>query len=348
MKRKAFSFWVTVVSCVAFSSQAAPSAKSPENISLARNPNKVADLSAHAKAALVLAPQRKIDVKGTYIVHTWWLAADELIFEPGAKLVFDPSGRDDRGWDGLVAREIIIKEPSKGATITWLKPRAGLGATRGQAADGSAGEGYDSAGARGAEGGVGVTGRAGADAPDLMLVVRTLVNGGLTIDFSGANGGRGGPGQRGGNGGAGAQGHPAHEKMYFHQAVGCAGGPGTGGAGGPGGRGGQGGAGGPGGAGGNVTLISIKDAVPTLERAIRINVGGGNGGAPGTPGLGGAGGKGGPGGQTDTWCTRGRGPGANGAHGGKGIPGTKGEHGPAGQLFTAYITDAQLHKLFGF
>jgi len=158
----------------------------------------------------------------------------------------------------------------------------------------------------------GVPGHAGGN---VFLDVENGIDGNLTVDLTGQNGGAGGPGGPGPGGQAGVRGANAVEGLFDCRS--------GGGDGGPGAQGGQGQAGGNGGDGGSGGDLFISRALePQESRIIRAL----NGGALGSPGQGGPGGPGGPGGEGGSGSLK-----CSGGHGGpQGPPGTAGPNGNPG------------------
>lgn len=310
---------------------------------------------SRTRGALALDPQRRVVISGTVVWPTWFLSTRELVFEPGATLVFGRLPPDYAGRLELVADRIVIRDPQQPGVITWSRPEREAPREIGQAATGSPGRGIGAGGGQGAQGEQGLQGSQGADAPDIEVFVRTIATGTLVVDFAGSDGGQGGVGQRGGQGGPGTQGESSRTARQSLPFGGwtyrpwCDAGPGHGGPGGPGGRGGDGGVGGTGGRGGDVTLTSDPESIERIRRAIRVVNRGGEGGPGGGAGLGGLGGAGGPVGPVTRYCTDpGDRHGAAGGPGGSGQAGQRGTQGSAGQQYFSQLTAAQFAALFGF
>lgn len=330
----------------------APTA-APQRIDLSERAEIIADVSARVRATCVMDPQRKFEVKGTQEATSWWIAAHEIVFHPNATLVFPSSVYSQSHELFLVANKVVLVDPSKPPTISWGKPSRNVPADRGQASSGPPGAGDGAAGTGGSPGTPGIPGEGGGDAPSITLIARSL-NGALTVDFSGGRGGAGGSGQKGGDGGAGARGSRARQARSsgpFGMTIWepwCEAGPGHGGRGGDGGPGGGGGTGGRGGRGGAVTIVSLKDGLPTFTQAIRTDVGGGAGGDGGAPGPGGNAGAGGPEGELANFCNSAGRNGSAGASGGQGLKGEKGDPGTAGRTYVSVLTTEQFSQLFCF
>jgi len=260
-------------------------------------------------------------VSGTKKFDGWFLKADKIVFEPGATLVFSRTALSSRRQFWVVAKELVVKDQANPGTITWEKgdPPAPPQAP-GEAPPGGNGPQDDAAGLPGNEGTKGSPGLAGANGPQITLVVLKVPSSGVLVDLTGGNGGQGGPGMKGGRGGTGAKGHPASQS-----AVDCKRGAGNGGAGGSGGKGGPGGDGGVGGAGGTFLLVSEAELLSSLTQKFRVKVSAGTGGTGGQGGQGGDGGPGGAGGQEARPLCRG-----NGSQGGNGGPGAAGPGGSPG------------------
>jgi len=326
----------------------------PQKIDLVDQADTIAGVAARAKATVALNPQRRIVIDGQVTFGSQVVTAREIVFKPKGRMVFTDATPNTSGHFFLVADRIIVEDPNNPGTISWEQSIPGKPSDRGQATVGSGGSGEGAAGGAGATGASGATGSPGQNAPELTVMVRTIGNGGLVVDFGGGEGGEGGMGQAGGAGGAGAQGSGARQARQGLPFGGtawlpyCESGPGMGGQGGSGGTGGQGGIGGRGGNGGNVTLVSTPNNLPTLFQAVRVGMGGGKGGKGGAAGTGGAAGAGGPEGPLANFCNSAGRNGAAGAAGSSGSVGPSGEQGRAGQPFVAQLEDKQFESLFGF
>lgn len=253
-----------------------------------------------------------ISISGEYHAKGWILKADTIVFDDGAKLVFDDVSAP---YWVIVAKELKFSAPNYRGVI--LRPR---GVLAGAGAGGATPQGRPNTppqapnkdhgypGQGGSAGGVG--GRGGTQQLPPLFIVANAVSFQPTGDQSsgfldlriwlpgidGGVGGRGGTGGQGGDGGSGGNG--------VSQMFDCAGGPGDGGNGGDGGPGGQGGPGGSGGNGGDVYYVGSRQALDELEFSRVLNPGGqpGAGGGPGKPG---SGGNGGPRGARTGWCNGG-------------------------------------------
>lgn len=326
----------------------------PENMSLSDRANEIAQLSSLVKAKSILDPAAKLVIDGTFRPNTWWLAADEVVLKPGAKIEFPASVVNVSRELYLVAEKITIEDPANPALITWEQIAPPAPPDRGQAASGAPGSGDGGNGGRGGDGAPGTSGTAGTDAPSFTLMIRTLAGGTVNLDFKGGPGGNGGMGQRGGDGGAGARGAGARQARTtgpFGVTIWqpwCESGPGQGGNGGDGGTGGMGGVGGRGGRGGSITIVSLPEGLPILTNAILRNVDGGMGGSPGATGAGGNGGAGGPEGELANFCNSAGRNGVPGHPGPGGAVGPQGEDGGAGRTFVASLTTQQFESLFGY
>lgn len=326
----------------------------PKTVDMAEEADKLSEVAARARATLVLKPDRRFVVEGDTYFGAQLLTANELVFKPKARLIFQDGTPNTAGAFYIVASKIVVEDPNKPGIITWQRNTPIAPADRGQASSGASGSGEGASGGDGASGAPGATGLTGPSAPALTVFVRNAGHGGLVIDFSGGEGGPGGVGQIGGNGGPGARGSSARQARTsgpFNTTIwlpSCESGPGQGGNGGNGGQGGPGGLGGKGGNGGNVTLVSTPDRIATLFQAVRVNMGGGEGGPGGPAGGPGQGGPGGPEGQLANFCNSAGRNGTPGSSGSSGPVGSKGEQGRAGQPFVSQLSDDQFKALFGF
>lgn len=276
-------------------------------------------------------------VRGTQLFDAYFLKADRIVFEPGAKLIFSRDALAARRHLWVVANEIVVDQGHPG-TISWEKAVASAEPPApGEAPGGNVGASDGTAGKPGRAGGIGIEGVAGEDAPQITLIVLRVPTSGVVVDLTGADGGKGGHGMQGGRGGNGAKGSPASQTMF-----GCRAGGGNGGAGGTGGVGGVGGTGGRGGAGGSFLLVSTQERLTSLSAKFRVRQAGGDGGAPGDGGHGGAFGSGGPGGADARPYCGGGSPGADGASGQPGQIGAKGRLGQEGEFTVGAATDEQL------
>lgn len=342
---------------VAFCALYAPAfAQEPQQETQTFDPSERADefgqVSSVAKPTLVFDPDRSIKISGEFVIDNWLLAAKEVIFEPGARLIFSEKARELRDEFFIVAEVIRVEGQQRPPVVTWAKPEVGPQGDRGQAQSGPHGTSAGDNGGNGTTGALGHPGTDGVAGPSLTIFATGLQGSGLVIDLGGSDGGQGGNGQKGGQGGNGAQGAPAQNAMRsafgMRTAVGCAAGPGRGGNGGTGGRGGQGGPGGIGGRGGNLTIISIPDALPTLTQLIRVDLSSGQGGEGGPRGDGGERGIGGPEGPRTSWCGPANRPGANGQPGGEGPKGERGRASQAGDFYVGSLSREKFSELFGF
>lgn len=313
--------------------------QTPKSIDISDQADVIGEVATKTRTTTVLRP--KLVIEGDYVAPTMVVAAKEIIFKPGARIVFSDSSANTAGAFFVVAGLITVEDPAKPGIITWASTVPKAPPDRGQAATG-------------AEGAQGNPGLEGKDAPAVTVIVKSIANGGLVVDTSGGTGGPGGIGQTGGTGAAGAQGSPARQartrgpfgSTIWHPW--CEAGPGWGQQGGRGGNGGTGGTGGLGGDGGNVTLVSLPESLSTLFQFIRVNTAAGAGGAGGAGGNPGVGGIGGPEGQLASFCNSAGRNGAPGAFGAPGQPGPKGDPGRSGQPFVSNLTAAQFTSLFDF
>lgn len=323
-------------------------------IQLSDRANEIAQLSALVKAKSILDPGAKIVIEGVVHANTWWIAADEIIFKPGSKLIFPLSVTSVSRDVYIVAEKITVEDALNPALITWDKTTDTPPPDRGQASAGSGGSGEGATGGRGGDGAPGTTGSIGREAPNLTILLRTLAVGTLSLDLSGAPGAQGGTGQRGGSGGSGATGSSAQQGRKggpFGTTIWlpyCEAGPGQGGRGGDGGTGGIGGTGGNGGRGGSVTIVSIPEALPVFTNALLIDTDGGRRGPGGIGGTGGDPGAGGAEGQLASFCNSAGRNGIAGSLGATGIDGSDGEDGNPGRAFVGMLTEDQFVALFGF
>ena len=281
-------------------------------------------------------------VSGTQAFNGWFLSVDTLTFKPGAQLVFSAQALNARNSYFIVARRIVVEDPTQPGVITWTKgDTASSPSVSGQAGSGNpGGDRSGDVGGRGADGSKGVDGERGTASPNFTLFVLSAPTGGVTIDFSGSKGSVGGQGMRGGDGGKGGSGHPASQSAFD-----CRRGAGNGGPGGPGGIGGPGGAGGTGGTGGTVTIVTTPGLAPTMLQRFRLDVSGGPGGDGGPGGAGGNGGQGGSGGQeARPYCRGNGGTGPTGPAGSAGSTGTAGGPGTPGDVFVGSLTEAEFNQ----
>jgi hypothetical protein len=253
------------------------------------------------------------------------MLATELSFGPGATLIFpeESSLRKDPecGRIYYIVADRITTEP-EGATITWERsPITDRPFDRGRAPAGASGAAPGEPGMNGTAGAPGNPGYGAQHGPALVLITKRI-EGKLTLDFRGQDGGSGGVGQSGGDGGSGLGGRPAVSSFFD-----CRRGPGPGGNGGNGGEGGRGGRGGDGGFGGTVVVITTREGARGAAEFLDVNVEPGKGGKGGPGGDGGRPGKGGPEGSTASpFCRRD----AAGRDGDPGNPGTEGPQGETG------------------
>lgn len=313
----------------------------------------LSEVSSRTIPYSILDPNRQLVLEGDVLVPLWFVAAKEIVFKPGARLVFSLAAIQNRQELFVVAEKITV-EAGVGV-ITWEKVAPPPPPDRGQAPTGAHGSGDGASGIPGADGAAGVSGTMGYHAPDLSLAVQTLGGGGnLSVDFSGGAGGTGGLGQRGGDGGSGARGGRARQARQsgpFGSTVWlpwCEAGPGAGGRGGNGGRGGDGGVGGEGGDGGTVTFCSDANRLVALRHAIHVQNDGGSGGPGGSGAPGGRGGPGGAEGELANFCGSAGRVGPDGSGGSPGSPGPGGVPGGAGASFDCLIPDDQFRRLFGY
>lgn len=326
----------------------------PKPVDMADDAERLSEVAGRARATLVLSPNRRFVVEGDTLFGAQLLTANELIFKPKGRLIFQDGSPNTAGHFFIVANKIVVEDPNSPGIITWQRNVPAAPADRGQASAGAGGSGEGARGGDGAGGAPGATGLTGPSAPSLTVFTRNAGQGGLVVDFVGGQGGPGGVGQIGGNGGPGTRGSSARQARasgLFGATIwlpSCESGPGQGGAGGNGGSGGPGGLGGKGGNGGNVTLVSTPERIATLFQAVRVNMGAGDGGPGGSGGGAGQGGPGGSEGQLANFCNSAGRNGAAGGAGSGGPVGGKGEQGRSGQPFVSQLSDDQFKALFGF
>lgn len=265
------------------------------------------------------------------------LAAEEVIFKPGSRLLVSAShGGDPAVY--IIANKITVEGK---ASISWRRDLPiDVPPPRAKAPSGAFGRADGEKGERGYNGEPGNIGFSGAAAPTLFVVARDIGPGALTIDLRGQDGGQGGRGQEGGDGGNGANGFPGSQSLFD-----CKQGPGRGGDGGNGGDGGPGGMGGEGGNGGDVYLLTSAEA--NVDNVAVYNSGG-RGGTGGQAGFGGRPGRPGRGGHTlGPFC---RSAGENGSEGTAGVNGQPsvgrdGRSGTVGRFFTSRLNDRMFNAL---
>ena len=273
------------------------------------------------------------------------LVASEIRFRPGGKLVLSASpgqGNRERAVY-LVTRRIVVEPGAQPAIVTWAGSRIPISEPppAGKAAPGAAG--YDgSPGSKGQNGTTGNNGTVGRTPPMLYIATREI-DGKLTVDWRGQDGGPGGTGQDGGDGGHGGAGRPASASLFD-----CRRGPGDGGAGGDGGDGGIGGSGGRGGDGGMFVLLAMPGDIPGIVSRISLDKASGTGGLGGAGGKYGAGGPGGtPGRPAPPFC---RADGRVGAAGRDGMTGAsqadkRGQPGLPGEIAVGELTEMQARAI---
>jgi hypothetical protein len=163
-------------------------------------------------------------------------------------------------------------------------------------------------------------GTAGLDGGTVEIDATDL-DGRLTVELPGQNGGKGGQGEAGAPGKAGTHGTDASDHLFD-----CARAGGAGGAGGNGEDGHQGANGGAAGKGGTLTL---KGGIKSRKNLIDFSAPPGKPGEKGPGGEGGQGGAGGQGGSGSVHCGGGPSgaPGLAGKKGPDGQPGAQAEHG---------------------
>ncbi|HYM59772.1 MAG TPA: hypothetical protein VEZ11_02640 [Thermoanaerobaculia bacterium] len=274
-----------------------------EELTRLRNPSNKADYE-------VAGPVR---ITGN---ETWYLGT--LKFRRGGQLILGSSSLN------LYVRERLVSDAPGG--------NAGFFA---YTTDATAESGIS--GGPGESGGAGAN---GANSGDLTLHLAKEIEGTITIDLRGQQGGRGGDGGAGVRGAAGVRGEDARSSV-----LGCAHGGGNGSPGGPGGNGGDGGAGGNCGAIGELRvylpmakLREMSKAAIRFVTAGRPGSSGGNGGRPGEGGAGGAGGSGGG------FCSGGQ-PGPAGNPGKPGRAGTPGsECGQPTQIIDVEPSPARMRR----
>jgi hypothetical protein len=295
-------------------------------------------LSSAKVSDLKSAADSEYHVKGDTLFDSWYLRADKIVFDPGARLVFSRAALAQRRDVWVVTRE-LVSDPASPGVISWEKDLPlSRAAANGEAPAGANGAADGGAGAPGQTGAKGDTGAIGENGPQLTLVVLQVTGGEVLVDFSGGTGGTGGQGMKGGSGGSGGIGESASQS-----ASGCSREAGDGGAGGRGGAGGKGGDGGQGGTGGTIALFSKAESLSTLTPRFRLNISGGPGGAGGAAGVGGDGGSGGAGGARQLpRCKNSGRNGAAGLTGPSGAPGRIGTSGEPGDFAVGALTDLQV------
>jgi hypothetical protein len=165
----------------------------------------------------------------------------------------------------------------------------------------------------------GINGRSGGE---LTLRVDGGLQGILTVNLRGENGGDGKPGAAARAGAAGVEGSHSSSGAFD-----CSSGPGRGTNGQPGLSGGDGGAGGKGGSGGTMILVAANPTA--ILSSIVFHNEGGSPGKGGAAGIGGAGGPGGGGGASGGYCS------GRGQSGDAGQPGPPGKAGASGAASAA-------------
>ncbi len=311
---------------------------------------------AAADLAFLMPPEFR--VAGRVEVDVPFVAARTIVLESNAELVFSATAIRNIGRSLLLPGNVVRYQPTadKGifliaqsivagsnSKITWNAPSVGMDPEKSElsayAPSGRDAVAPGAAGDDGLDGRSGLSGVPGADGPTLNVFAAS-VEGELTIDVSGSNGGPGGSGQSGGRGGDGAIGMPSQPSAF-----GCKSGPGRGGSGGNGGDGGDGGPGGAGGAGGTVLFF----APPDVPISISAYVAGGSGGPGGESGEGGDSGRPGQAGQpAPPFCTpRPDRIGARGRPGRDGQPGPPGQDGDEGGFLHVPTETEQILKIIG-
>lgn len=225
-----------------------------------------------------------------------FLAVDELNFAPGARLITNGN---------IVTIFVNTLNAGNGKILAFRE-------TDRSAQAGTPGSG---AGERGRDGAVGDSGGA------VSIHVVRRINGQLTVDLSGQDGGQGGDGAVGPRGARGHDGARGKSTVFD-----CRAGGENGGDGGRGGAGGDAGDGGKGGDAGLLYLFNVGEH-PTPEASYAFTSAGGAGGAAGSPGAGGPGGDGGRRGGGDGHCKGGDRDGDQGPQGPSGARGRDGQRG---------------------
>ena len=113
---------------------------------------------------------------------SWYLGADRLIFEPGARLIFSRTALSKRQSVFIGANSIVTNDDDAPGTITWesYTPSPEPDAA------GEAASGRDN-GSAGVAGNPGNPGQGSAAAPELTLFVAAIPNVGPVIEFAGRN-----------------------------------------------------------------------------------------------------------------------------------------------------------------
>jgi hypothetical protein len=285
-------------------------------------------------------PIQDVTITGRMVWDRNAIVARQLIFAPGAELVFSRRALEKGPELFVICASLISQDPQRPGQITWEKSDPSPPpAPADSAAQGQNGIGDGAAGLPGLSGALGAPGVPGADAPSVYLFVSHLSGSPVAVRIDGGPGGDGGPGQVGGGGGAGSRGDSASQSAFD-----CKRGPGYGGSGGLGGNGGAGGAGGVGGRGGLLTVLSVA---PSLQ-GIRLLASGGAGGHGGIGGRGGSGGLGGPEGSAQLpWCRPSGRQGSPGATGKDGATAPDGARGLDGQVRFVRLSDELQQRIAG-
>lgn len=277
----------------------------------------------NVESARLPATDGVLTVSGDRLWNSFFVSAERIEFEPGAKLIFSPDAIAQRGNLFILANEVVSQSEENPGTITWTASPLATPPDRGSAPSAGGYPGDENTGNAGPAGGQGNKGYAGASAPTLTMVVGEPSSP-VIVDLAGQAGGRGGKGEDGGRGGVGGNGRQGSQSAFD-----CKRGAGDGGRGGVGGTGGPGGPGGSGGNGGTFKLVTDKENLALASSLYRVRLSPGSGGPGGNPGDGGPGGDGGQGGKENLpYC---RGNGANGQPGAPGQTGSAGGTGPQGQ-----------------
>lgn len=282
-----------------------------------------------------------LTIDGQRIWNSPTLAAQKIVFKPGASLIFSADVLRQRRNLFIFANQIVSDDQEHPGTITWQKSTPDAPPPLGTAspgADNGAIEGLP--GGNGVNGRVGTGGTGGRQGPDLTITAKSI-SPALVVDLLGGNGGPGGTGENGGRGGGGGKGNPASQNV-----ANCNRGAGDGERGGTGGSGGPGGSGGSGGDGGSFTMVVPDDQIAVVTRILQVKLGAGTPGGGGQSGAGGGGGPGGPGGQESRPYCRGNGSqGPTGGGNGGGPAGPQGAQGQAGTYFVGGLNPNDIDQL---
>jgi hypothetical protein len=103
---------VVVLGTLAFSlSFPSTWAEAPQPIDLTTKADVISDVAVRVKNKSILAPQSKIVIDGKKEVDTWLVSAKELVFKPGAELIFSSTATAQSHELFIVADSVVIENP---------------------------------------------------------------------------------------------------------------------------------------------------------------------------------------------------------------------------------------------